>query len=309
MKNILFLCLLIFLVSCNKNKKYVEEAIEIIENNSIRKDSINWNSFKSNLLEEIKKEDDLTELHALISKALYGLGDNHSFLLTKDVQAKIFNDRNPIPRVYSDTISDKIGYIKIPQFLGNDRQVNQFANDIQDEIKWLDSYDLNNYIIDLRGNTGGNMFPMYLGLAPILGTDVSGFFKMTNDKLLPWSYKSNSVFVGDEKMLEIEDSYSLKSDIHKIAVLIDGETGSSGEAIAIAFKGMKNTKFFGQSTYGISTGNDVFVLSDGTKMVLTTSIFVDRNKKIYGGKVEPDAITYQPKKEAIEWLLNTNTNK
>lgn len=306
MKNILFLCVLIFLVSCNKKKRYVEEALEIIENNSIRKDSINWKSFRATILNRIDEKDDIKESHEHIRKALYKLGDNHSFLLTKDVEAKIFNDKNPIPRVYSDTISGKIGYIKIPHFLGNDRQVNQFANDIQDKIKWLDSYGLNNWIIDLRGNTGGNMFPVYLGLAPILGSDISGYFKKINNKLLPWSFKKNTVFVGDEKKLTIEDSYSLKSDIHKIAVLIDGKTGSSGEAIAITFKGMKNTQFFGQPTYGISTGNNVFELSDGTKLVLTTSIFVDRNKKIYGGKVEPDVYTYQPKKEAIKWLLNAN---
>ncbi|MFK8058523.1 MAG: S41 family peptidase [Polaribacter sp.] len=309
MKKVFLLIFLTSFIGCNPNKKYVEDVLDIIENNSFRKDSINWKLFRDNLINEVKKDDEIDVVHNLISKALYDLGDNHSFLLTKEMESKIYNDRNPIPNVYADTILGKIGYVKIPQFLGNDRQVNQFALNIQDRIKWIDSFDLNFWIIDLRGNSGGNMFPMYLGLAPILGDNISGYFKKSDNKLEPWYFKNNSVFIGEKKMLEIESSYKLKSKIKKVAILIDNDTGSSGEAIAIAFKGFSNSRFFGFPTYGVSTGNEVFELKNGTKLVLTTSIFMDRNKNLYGGKVKPDIISYQPKKEATEWLLKTNTNK
>jgi hypothetical protein len=43
----------------------------------------------------------------------------------------------------------------------------------------------------------------------------------------------------------------------KVAVLIDRRTGSSGEAIAIAFRGRPETRFFGDHTEGASIANDV----------------------------------------------------
>lgn len=292
--------------SCSKEseKEYVENAIDIMEKNSIRKDSIDWEVFRTNAIGQIKDQKGLSEMHHIISSAVYELGDNHSFLLTKEMEAKLFNEKNPLPFVESRLIDEKIGYLKIPSFIGNDRRAEELATIIQNEIRDLDKNETDLWMIDLRGNSGGNMFPMYLGLAPILKEGISGYFSMADKSLKAWSYKDNAVFVESDKKLEIKNSYTLKNANPKIAVLIDGDTGSSGEAIAIAFKGFSKTKFFGFRTYGVSTGNDIFELSDGAKLVLTTSVFVDRNKKIYGKQVEPDIYSYQPKKDAVEWLLN-----
>ncbi len=53
----------------------------------------------------------------------------------------------------------------------------KFASLLQREIKELDQNEIDNWIIDLRGNTGGNMYPMYLGLSPILGEGIGGYFQ------------------------------------------------------------------------------------------------------------------------------------
>ena len=76
----------------------------------------------------------------------------------------------------------------------------------------------------------------------------------------------------------------------KVAVLIDSLTASSGEAVAVSFKGRGNTKFFGKPSCGKSTGNQSFVLSNDAMLVLTTSVFADRNKNKYGGKIQPDVV-------------------
>jgi carboxyl-terminal processing protease len=39
-----------------------------------------------------------------------------------------------------------------------------------------------------------------------------------------------------------------------VAVLVDRDTGSSGEGIAIDFRGRPETRFFGELTYGAATG-------------------------------------------------------
>ena len=147
---------------------------------------------------------------------------------------------------------------------------------------------------------------MYLGLSPIIGNGKSGSFLDSNGDLIDWSFNGNAVYEGEKKILEIENPYVLKKQPDYIAVLIGMNTASSGEAITLTFKGLKNSRFFGTFTYGVSTGNSIFPLGDGAKLILTTSRFTDRNGNVYGGQIEPDVFTQRPLEEARQWILNEN---
>lgn len=83
-------------------------------------------------------------------------------------------------------------------------------------------------------------------------------------------------------------TYNLISQHPYVAVLTDNVTASSGEALAIAFKGRVKTKSFGTKTFGVSTSNRSYTLSDGSRINLTISVFADRNKTKYGHSVYPD---------------------
>jgi C-terminal processing protease CtpA/Prc len=63
---------------------------------------------------------------------------------------------------------------------------------------------------------------------------------------------------------------------------------SSGEAVAIAFRGRPRTRSFGLPTGGLSTSNGALALPDGSTIMLTTAVDVDRTGRRYGDKVEPD---------------------
>jgi C-terminal processing protease CtpA/Prc len=73
-----------------------------------------------------------------------------------------------------------------------------------------------------------------------------------------------------------------------VAVLIDGGTGSSGEAIALAFRGRPNTRSFGAATAGFATANRGAALPDGANMVVTTGFMVDRRGVEAGERLHPD---------------------
>ena len=47
---------------------------------------------------------------------------------------------------------------------------------IQDQIKIMDHPYNIGWIVDLRGNGGGNMWPMLAGIGPILGEGIAGYF-------------------------------------------------------------------------------------------------------------------------------------
>lgn len=62
-----------------------------------------------------------------------------------------------------------------------------------------------------------------------------------------------------------------------VAILIDRETGSSGEGIAIDVRGRPDTRYFDESTFSASTGTFPLTLSDGAQLYLVTGVMIDRN--------------------------------
>lgn len=73
-----------------------------------------------------------------------------------------------------------------------------------------------------------------------------------------------------------------------VAVLIDGGTASSGEAIAVAFRGRPDTRFFGEATFGVSNSTFPYKLSDGAELYLVIAVDLDRNGTEYNLGVQPD---------------------
>src|SRR5688500_18114760 len=57
-----------------------------------------------------------------------------------------------------------LGDVKVGAFSGSTAEAAAFANAIQNTIRVADRDDLIGWIVDLRGNGGGNMWPMIAGL-------------------------------------------------------------------------------------------------------------------------------------------------
>jgi len=75
-----------------------------------------------------------------------------------------------------------------------------------------------------------------------------------------------------------------------IAVLTDGWTASSAEAVAVAFQGVSGARFYGAPTRGFSTGNVTVLLSDGALLRITSCRFADRTGLVYDGPLTPDVL-------------------
>lgn len=150
--------------------------------------------------------------------------------------------------------------------------------------------------MDLRDNTGGNMYPMIAGLSSLLpDEDLFQFVEKNGSK----SAVSRSDVL---KQLGLEQTDEKAKKV-QIAVLINGKTGSSGEMTVLAFKGLENVKIFGQPTASYTTGNNYYQLYDGAVLLLTTSSILDRTGKLYENEaIQPDIQTDQPLEEAESWL-------
>jgi C-terminal processing protease CtpA/Prc len=134
------------------------------------------------------------------------------------------------------------------------------------------------------------MWPMIAGVGPLLGLGTAGHFVDADGRVSDWFIEDGRVGVDDFVLVETPLTLELSTPLPTVAVLTDGRTASAGEAVAIAFRGRANARSFGSPTWGVSTANSAFPLSDGAVIVLTVATMADRSGTIYGGEVVPDVI-------------------
>jgi C-terminal processing protease CtpA/Prc len=198
--------------------------------------------------------------------------------------------------------------VKVGQFTGTFAQAVFFAANIQDRIRQRDGAGLVGWVVDLRGNGGGNMWPMIAGLGPILGEDTLGYFVDPLGQAILWEYRNGASWLDGYEMVRVPEPYTLLRERPKVAVLVDNKVSSSGEATFIAFRRRPHTRSFGTFTCGLSTANSGFLLSDGAVLNLTVSFMADRSRQTYGSSIFPDErlMDDQVVQRAVEWLEASN---
>ena len=165
-----------------------------------------------------------------------------------------------------------------------------FANMLHNLIDSLDQSNPVGWILDLRGNSGGNCWPMLAGIGPVLGEGKCGYFMELGGKTSgAWFYKNGKSGIGKNIITVVSRKpYKLKQKNPPVAVLTGKYTGSSGEVVTVAFRQRPNTRSFGSPTAGLSTGNQNYRLKDGAQIFLTTTVYADRTKETYGAQIKPD---------------------
>ena len=186
------------------------------------------------------------------------------------------------------------GYVVLPRCSAKDDDGQLlYAADVRRILSQLSAQNPTGWIVDLRGNTGGDMWPMLTGIGPILGDGAVGSF-VAADGNMTWFYKDGETGTRNPAGLEtvsltLRDGPVL-SPPAPVALLIDSSTASSAEAITIAFHGRPDTRFFGAQTAGKSTAVQPFKLSDGAELYLTTAIDADRTGKAFPDGFTPDEV-------------------
>src|SRR3984957_5340956 len=188
----------------------------------------------------------------------------------------------------------KFGYVVLPRCSAKDNDgLLLYAADVRRILADLETQNPGGWIVDLRGNTGGNMWPMLTGIGPILGDGAVGSFVAAGGNVT-WFYKDGETGTRNPAGLETVSLTLQEGPVMSasapVAVLVDGSTASSAEAIAIAFHGRAATRFFGTKTAGKSTAVQPFKLDDGAELYLTTAIDADRSGKSYPDGFTPDQI-------------------
>ncbi len=297
---------------------YLEEALNVLEQYSVRRNEICWATFREEVFQSAKGASCPAETYEAIRIALDLLGDHHSVFLTPNEVEK-YKDSKPrtIKEIEGFLIEDQIAYLKIPSFASfSAESMNEYASKVQNIICKLDTNQVNKWIIDLRGNNGGNMAPMLLGLAPFLdkkSIEMAFGVEDPNEGAVLYNGSSIKFEGGDFDPCVLSSTpYHIKNPSSPIAILLDEKTASSGEAVAIAFLGKEHTRTFGQHTGGYTSGNSPFFLSDRALICLSVSYMRDRLGRVYKEGVVPDVIIEDEGAQiihsAVEWLKQQEHN-
>ncbi len=271
---------------------YINEALAIMENHSINKDSIDWDELRDQVMVHAANAQTFSETYDSIRFALHLLGDSHSFFLDPKAASQVEEgsfgeDIKPQVKV----LYGCIGYVLLPGNMKFNEAANEYATFLQSLIRSVDSRDIIGWVIDLRENLGGHMWPMIAGLGPFFsqeGTQLGSFSDKSGKNQEKWFYCNGKAFCDETEICHVnKEPYRLLNPNVKKAVLIGSQTMSSGEAVAIALKDL-NTKTFGQNSRGLTTCNCSHELCDGAVLWLTQSYFADRENNLYGGKIQPD---------------------
>jgi carboxyl-terminal processing protease len=287
-----------------EQKIFYKNLITAFRENSIERSKIDWKEFENKVLEKALVSKDSAIILAL------DLNNNpHTFY--KDHGRKLYcskrrnihdplmefencwdiNLRNELPN---------IGYINVPRFAidlnrleASKQNAEKYIYQILDSIRTQDKPELKGWIIDLRTNSGGDMWPMLIALTPFYPEGILGYF-IQDKKEVNWSKKYNEIFYDSysqtNKYLAEKIDYKLKSHHPKIAVLIGGKTSSSGEAVAISTKSIPEAQLFGAKTSGYSTANMSIKIAVQEYLVLTEAVDADINKREYWDGIDPDFI-------------------
>jgi C-terminal processing protease CtpA/Prc len=287
----------------------LEDALEILEDESYVRDQIDWNKVRSDAYQVFED----AGVEPAIQAALDPVAtiDRHSFYQSAHLASQQESSFPESP-VDTEIIDPGIGYISVSGFGGgSEDNIHSYVLDLHDQIRQLASNVMCGWVVDLWDHGGGNMWPGLAGLAPLIGPGTIGFFIPLDDAVVPWMIEDSRVLAGQETIVEYE-SFSLPAPAPALAVVIGAGTASSGEAVALSMHNRQLTRFFGRPTFGVATANTPFPLSDGSLLVLTTALMADRTGETIpmGEEIHPDERSIdrnQAISAAVDWLIDQNS--
>lgn len=338
-KHVLIVILLMGFSLLSQTQKYPAKAIldTVIERSktiSFYTDQVDWNALSTQIYQAGQHATQLDELKPALEILFNGLRDHHaqarratdysilahftdySNSRKKDQRPRDQKIRNIInnteARFQYALLPDNIGYLKVVG-VGPNVNPKQEATRIREAIETLNAAKVKGWILDLRYNGGGNANVMMSGLEPLFDADKVLTIRSNDGTVLAtaefrdgqfWYYGGNAIIMKE----------SPKIDNPKIAVLLSRWTVSSGEFVAVAFKGQNNSRFFGEFSGGYITNNSWEPVNGELFLAISTGVYADRNGTVYNDYVGVDVpLTFTVTDnlsedreiiEAISWLID-----
>jgi carboxyl-terminal processing protease len=309
-------------IEADRDENWLMEALEAVEANALYASRVDWRAQQVDAREFAATGPGPAALGAYVTVVLNKLGDGHSRLLHPTVASQTLDpaQMNPVP--VGHLLEDRVGYLRLPGFSGGaHRQGDRVRIDkTPSYVSYVDTAHGHlatparcGWVIDLRGNDGGNVFPMLSAVGPLLGAGTFLAFQHRDDRLegVSIDHDGNATdLTTDGVELGALSNAPQPNATVPVAVITDSSTASAAEMVAIAFVGREETRSFGSPTAGVPTENHGVFLSDGSIVLIASAVSVDRNGETYDGPIAPDELTTKessvdaPLAAAVDWLTS-----
>jgi carboxyl-terminal processing protease len=172
--------------------------------------------------------------------------------LTKFIEFAVINVPSVLWRVVPE--DERIGYVQILRF------TNRTPEELKQGLTELQAANIEALILDLRGNTGG-----------LLEESIQVASAFIPDGVIAYERSRDN-----ERALESRGG-SLSADI-PLVVLVNKNTASASEIVAGAIRDRQRGILLGQNTYGKGTVQQIFPLTDGSSVHITSAEWLTPNK-------------------------------
>jgi carboxyl-terminal processing protease len=277
----------------------LDQALSLMKKNYYEKNQVGWDSLATRARRKLSEATRCRDSYSILSDCFKEMKTDHSFIMPAAYTAIYNNDtasleKRPSMKQWMGDIQyslpeNNIAYLSVPWVATTDPAIcTKIADSLQEIIETLDRAGISKWIVDLRNNTGGNCWPMICGMGPLIGSDTCGYFVLPTTRTAI-RYSGGRAMEGDNTICTLSrKAYHPKITRKNIAVLVGPRTSSSGEILALAFKGGYNTTLFGEPTAGLTTANTTYPLLDKSMLVLSVCGEADRYGRLCEGKILPD---------------------
>ena len=295
-------------ISVGPSEAVLDSIYTVIKTRSLHREQVDWlaidtqfnasvdsaSSFGNALLAFRDVFRALDDVHSAIYYDGRGIGYNRepATASSRNISALISLSRQRAGQPVGKLLSDDIGYVFVPSYGTQGQEaIDQAARELRDVVCDL-SPRAAGWIIDLRLNEGGNVYPMLSGLGDMLGDGlVARSVDAMGSPTMDWSIREGILFLDDYQTTTVDRRCTDAHGVGRVAVLLGPTTLSSAQLTAIAFAGWEQTRFFGESTGdGYATSNQWYQMTPSLGLNLSEAYFSDRNGFVYEGIVEPDEV-------------------
>ena len=224
-------------------RAYLTTALDDIQRLALDSQDVNWPQLRQQAFALARGAKTSSDTYPAIRYALsWGGGTAHSFLVTPSDFRRygLGGDLSPDETPHGQRLASGIGYLELPHVYGSgttesDQATQQYSVLAQEAIRRVDQGGTCGWIVDLRRNGRGDLWPMLAGVGPILGEGTVGWFAYPDGGKQAWTYLDGQAQQDGVTLEEVANAYHLKRPSPPVAVLTGQYTASSGEAIVVAF--------------------------------------------------------------------------
>jgi hypothetical protein len=157
-------------------------------------------------------------------------------------------------------------------------------------------------VVDLSEQTGGNAWPPFIAMYPLFGKANRARWVDRDGKAIPFVDRAALASMAAQHVGDRANPFAPFAT-GPLAVLVGAKTASAGEMLLVALMGEERVRTFGQTSYGMSTVNQMHPLPDGGTLLLTQMRYALADSPVFHGGIAP--MQPAPQGESADTSLKT----